>query len=574
MPQVVNQGHFSSTDTESLQAGIDIFADIQTLPVEESRDVWVAINISPTLPKVSRDSDESFPLDIVVVIDTASMTSHRLLDGLKTALENIYHHLLHPDDRLAVLVTQEPKDSWSKSKKSPHYSNFLGTPKPSTIKNALTRLKTPAAQRSFDKIGENLSSAIEAALSLLKSRSNDRPKVSTSFSHVIVITSNAHKVTNKDLENEPIHLLDLGILQRPHHRTRFTSGWSLASSCLLSDHYGYHNNLDALDTFFMVARRNSKLARIENMIMDVKPAPGYPIRGTLGRFEHRVVVPGEKIIIMVRVKVPTWDDPDVLETDLESEQLIHDMEAMLDDAVSDLFTLKLSYLQRGPSSLKKFSRSIVFYLNRTNSDTVFPAPSPEHPEPSFPLHPEQQFSKLHKHLAACVASNLRPLQAIRMLQEMLNKHSYDEEVLLKIQALIGELQSHAPSGSDRASLSSQERWLLDSPASQKRPSTALGAAGRSSEHSSTPESSRTVIRGHKRLPDVPDASEDTVSSLNTSDRGSLLGPRPMSAPGKRPSTSAHHRRASSDKAQEIWRQMRSNARPAEYAGADESDSDV
>ena len=214
---------------------------------------------------------------------------------------------------------------------------------------------------------DHLRQAIDKARSLLTQStldmSNSKGEKETQ-GHVIVLTSNPgvtaiEATTDEEDDKVQLHYLSAGVLLWPSQHEEQSNGWRrLSSLSSKSDvipqsihRAGQTEISGALRKLVLQARSGAGYGRLKQLTLDLKPGPNCTIEGIMGRCKFETLRPGERFMVLVKVKIgPTHAGLSPLTstaiapgTKSYSPDLWKELEVLLEDNSITVLRARLKY---------------------------------------------------------------------------------------------------------------------------------------------------------------------------------------------------------------------------------------
>ena len=370
---------------------------------------------------------------MAVIIDNSAYASGDCLESACRLVMQIAQLLRHPKDRIAIFCTSYQHPDNDTLTGCQLYS--LKTPLLSTIEEEIKivkDLRSLSAPQDLD-----LSETLAAAIHALTPRS-----VLSQGNHgcgnVIVLSPNATECCGVlcTVAPVPIHVIHPGTVPWRRKEARNT-GWQISASCLKA---AMVSRQDDLKKMIAHARTHIDPGRISDVSIDVRPSDGCRIGQILGQRSYSNLHQGQDVFIVVEVHIPVWHVPwetgEFLHGQMKIDNLFAELEGMLGDAHSELFTVAVDYRH----SIFPHNTLITTQLtcrvaqsnpslNRTLSSAFRPMSSSETPA-----------SKVYKQLIYCICSILAPENALATIGQIFSKLQDDSELAVSLRLVEKELE--------------------------------------------------------------------------------------------------------------------------------------
>jgi len=370
---------------------------------------------------------------VAVIIDNSAYASDDCLESACTLVMQIVQLLRHPKDRIAIFCT---------SYQHPDNGTLMGcqlyplkTPQLSTIKEEVKMLKdlrSLSAPQDLD-----LTETVAAAIHVLTPRSVLSQR-KHGCGHVIILSPNATECCGVlcTVATVPIHVIYPGTVPWRQKLAR-NKGWQISASCLKAAMVSRQDNLKKMIAH---ARTHIDPGRISDVSIDVRPSDGCRIGKILGQRSYSNLQPGQDAFIVVEVHIPEWHVPwetgEALHGQMKIDNLFAELEGMLGDAHSELFTVAVDYRH----SIFPHNTLITTQLtcrvaqsnpslNRTLSSAFRPMSSSKTPA-----------SKVYKQLIYSICSILPPENALAAIGQIFSKLQDDSELAVSLRLVEKELE--------------------------------------------------------------------------------------------------------------------------------------
>lgn len=415
-----------------LSVDLRITPEVNNVDVEKEQSIWVAVEISAEIDGVFEE-DPVLRLDVVVIIDNSAYASDDCLESACRSALQIAQLLHQPDDRIAIFCTSYQHPDNDTVTGCQLYS--LKTPQLCAIEEELQLakdLRSLSAPQDLD-----FSETLAAAFRVLTQRLVHSPGTH-SCGHVIILSPNPAECCGvfDTIAPVPIHVIIPGTVPWKWKQAR-NKGWQMSASCL---HKPIVSRRDDLKKLISHARTHTEPGRISDVSIDIRPSVGCLISKKFGPRSYSNLQPGQVVCMVLKVDVPVWHVPwktgKALNGQMKIDNLFAELEGMLGDAQSELFTVAVDY------------RHSIFPHDTllTTQQTCRVARSNPSLKRSLSAVPQSKsFSttpacEVYNQLVFCISSVLPPDNALAAFRLMFSKLQYDSELTVSLRLAKNELE--------------------------------------------------------------------------------------------------------------------------------------
>ena len=342
---------------EKLYAEIVATPGVSTLEYGDTVETWVAVEVRTRIYRPSEDArpEARRGIDMVLVVDLSSQTSASSAENAIFLIRYIYQSL-RKEDRLAILVMSSFGGSSVSEPDELRLGIGLQPINPCKIEALLISLEGRVFDRRIEET--DIARGVYTALKLFTDPELAKiPRIEEGrylFSkHITVISASTRLEIEPTTQLEGIrvhHINPCLIPTNPPLSSAFV--WTLNPFCCSSRHLAGESAASAcIDEMLASMRSDQNLGRLEQLEVQVRPAPSCGILAVMGNASKVTLRPGELIRLLVKAQIghstvsrsSSYGFVKEHDESQSASQLLAELDAMLGEAVTDILSVEAEY---------------------------------------------------------------------------------------------------------------------------------------------------------------------------------------------------------------------------------------